>query len=272
MATVEDIYKKIRRGDTAGLDLARPSDEELSAGVGRIRARLANSAQQRESRLLRFPSPWVWAPAAAAIFVFGLLFVLKQRTPPQSVVHIPGTEFQFGSVAIHTIKPAVFEHTYAGSELQLVLKSGMLAIKRLGSATGLSVSTPEGTLTAQGTIFVIEFDRLTSVHLIQGKLTWRTEAKTLEILPGGPQLGRDLKRELIALPSAFNPSNKISGEKTISAFHRGDCVTYTINGNRREGKIQGVSNGQYRVLHEGIIEPDSFSDSDLLRCGDGSKP
>lgn len=268
MATVEDIYQKIRRGDTAGLSFARPSEEDLSAGVERIRARLANSGKQKNPRLLRFPA-WAWVPAAAAICVVGLLLVLKQPARPEGVVYNPGAEFQFGSVVIHTLRPAVFEHSYTGTHLQLALKSGMLAIKRRDPATQLTVSTPDGRLSATGTTFVIEYDRSTSVHLLEGKLIWHGKNKSQEIIPGATQLGRDLKQEIIALPAAFNPPKKNSGKEIISAFQKGDCVMYTLNGNRREGKIQGVLNGQYRVVHDGIVEPDAFGDSDLIRCARG---
>lgn len=90
MGKVEDIYRSIRNHKIVAIQYVRPSDEELTEGVARIRQRLAAVGQSQTTKMeakgrLLTPKIWIPATALAAAAVFLVVMYLPR---PHSEKHI----------------------------------------------------------------------------------------------------------------------------------------------------------------------------------------
>ena len=274
MAKVEDIYKKIRRGDTADLKYARPSDEELAQGVERIRSRLADSQKNivRPSKA----SAWFWAlPAAiAALAILTLLFFPRQKPVPIFEGFAAGSNHHFGSVEVRVLTAVTLGHDFLQGKLSLRLSQGAIAVRRSNADTALVIETPGGVLRAEGTAFIIEHDKITSIEISEGKITWQHGSETQRLDATHPRLGKDLGRlhrflpaGYMKYPAALKPAARVVN----TGFQKKDCVMYLSNGSRRQGIIREIVNGKYLLSHDGADEPDLFSGEDLISC-DRTRP
>lgn len=84
MGKVEDIYRAIRNNKIVAIHYVRPSDEELTEGVARIRQRLTAVGQPQTKKIEvrnRLLAPKFWIPAAALAAAAVLLVVLQLPRP-----------------------------------------------------------------------------------------------------------------------------------------------------------------------------------------------
>jgi hypothetical protein len=268
MATVEEIYQKIRRGETGDLKTIAATDADLVAGVERIRARLSEKSTLTIARKKSI-TPWVWAPAIAAVVVAAILFWPRTKPQPLTVAQPAGTVWRHGSVEVKILREAMVEQQTAAQKLSLKLKSGTLAVKRDNPATALEIVTPEGRLEAQGTVFVVEHAAVTSLHLLQGKLRWITSGSEKIIDEKNPVLGRSLAAELQELPPHFlSPPPRASNgvnPPTKHTFKAGECVTYYRNNEKRRGKIYAREDTGYIIHGDSGPEPGRFAEGDFFR-------
>jgi hypothetical protein len=285
MASVEEIYRKIRRGDVAGLKYSRPSDHDLALGVERIRKRIeagpraefpelvgTTAEEARKRKSTRFKLLWLTPLPIAALVLFGIFYWPKTSKPPQFTVSAAGATYTFGSVRIFILNDSTLEKTFSDGKLALYLKSGAIAVKRSSAETPLTVSTPSGTLTTEGTAFVIEHNKETSIALTEGKLIWQSGGQTQRIDMRSRFVGRDLSDLKKRLPKEYSPAPQTTPDRRPHGFSKGEfaknaCVIYTLNGTRKQGRIKEVVHGKYQIAHEGIDEPDLFSGSALIGCG-----
>ncbi len=286
MATVEEIYRKIRRGDTADLKATRTNDAELAAGVERIRARLLSTVRQptlndspvsqnnldlAQTIRKRLAMPkggllWLFAPAAAAVIAFGFFFSPRLAPPAQTAV-AAGTVWKYGSVEVRVVRDSFAEKKSDDGKFLIELRHGMLAVRRRDTSTALEVRTPAGKLVAEGTTFVIEQTETgaTSVKLIEGKLSWHTGNNPAKILNAkNSSLGRDLTDYL---PPDFRTADSRHLPKGGQKFTHcaGECVTYYRNNEKRRGKIYAREGSDYVIHGEGGPEPGVFRDGDFFR-------
>ena len=273
MATVEEIYQKIRRGETGDLKPMATTDADLVSGVGRIRARL-DSYGLKPIAIKRRITPWVWAPAIAAVVVAGILFWPRSKPQPDGTAQPAGTVWRHGSVEVRVIRSAIVEKQADAQKLSLELKSGTLAVKRDNPSTALEIVTPAGRLEAQGTVFVVEHAATTSVHLLKGKLRWITSGGEKIIDERNPVLGRSLAAELQELPRHFRKppprAGTVVNPPPTHAFKAGECVTYYRNNEKRRGKIYAREDTGYIIHGDSGPEPGRFSEGDFFRrsCGE----
>lgn len=274
MTSVEDIYKKIRRGDTADLEYVRPTDKELAQGVERIRSRLAGS--QKTIIHPHKTSAWFWAlPAAiAALAILALLFIPQRKSVPVFPGFAAGSNHHFGSVEVRVLTSVTLKHEFSQGKLSLRLSQGAIAVKRSNTDTVLVIETPGGVLRAEGTVFIIEHDKITSIEISEGKITWQHGPETQKLDAMHPRLGKDLGRLHRFLPAGYMKypaAPKPAAGAVNTGFHKKDCVMYLFRGSRRQGIIREIINGKYLLSHEGADEPDLFSGEDLISC-DRTRP
>lgn len=274
MASVEDIYKKIRRGDTADLKNARASDDELARGVERIRSRLAGS--QKSIILPRKASAWFWAlPAAiAALAILALLFFPQHKSTPPFQGFAAGSKHHFGSVEVRVLTAVALGHEFLQGKLLLRLSRGAIAVKRSNADTALVIETPGGLLRAEGTTFIIEHDTITSIEISEGKITWQHDSEMQKLDTTHPRLGKDLGRLHRFLPEGYmkHPTAPKPAARAVNTgFHKKDCVLYLFKGSRRQGIIREIVNGKYLLSHDGTDEPVLVSAEDLISC-DRTRP
>lgn len=272
MATVEEIYRKIRRGEIDDLYLPEVSDAQLDAGTERLRARLSgvtppyDQSQKPQKKIWR--QVWWIAPAIAALAVVGVL-IFHPATAPQAetLIFAKGAAFTAGTVELRILHDARLEKKYADEKLTIHLHQGMLAIRRSSPTTALEVITPEGTLTAQGTTFLVEHTNTTAVRLLEGKLLWQTKEKSVLLDSQNPAIGRDLSAELVGLPAEYLARPKAQAVTRVSSheFASGDCIFYYRNNEKRRGKIHARTNDGYIVHGAYGPEPDQFSADSLFR-------
>lgn len=274
MATVEDIYQKIRRGETGDLKPIAATDADLVSGVERIRARLSEKAQSESNRvkpiaIRRRITPWVWAPAIAAVVVAGILFWPWSKPQPVVTAQPAGTVWRHGSVEIRIIRSAIVEKHGDAQRLSIELKSGTLAVKRDHPSTALEVVTPAGRFEAQGTVFVVEHGAVTSLHLLEGKLRWITPGGEKVIDERNPVFGRSLAAEIKELPADYLKAKSPRAGTAVSpqAFRAGDCVIYYRNNEKRRGKIYAREGSGYIIHGDSGPEPGAFHEGDFFRRG-----
>lgn len=273
MATVEEIYQKIRRGETGDLKTVAATDADLVSGVERIRARLSEKSTLTIARKKSI-TPWVWVPAIAAVVVAGILFWPRTKPQPFTETQPAGTVWRHGSVEVKIIRNAIVEKQGDTQKISLELKSGTLAVKRDNPSTALEIVTPAGRLEAQGTVFVVEHAAVTSLHLLQGKLRWITPGGEKIIDERNPVLGRSLAAELQELPPHFRKlpprDSTVVNPPPTHAFKAGECVTYYRNNEKRRGKIYAREDTGYIIHGDSGPEPGRFSEGDFFRrsCGE----
>lgn len=282
MASVEDIYQKIRRGETARFETNSADEAELAAGIERIRGRLEGTSLEARrpvrAKTLR-PNVWHWvAPTALAAALALIAFIFfpglnTERQPEPQIAQ--GTVWQMGPIEVRMLSPVQISREFSAAEVTIQLNAGVVAIKRTDPKVALVINTPQGTLTAKGTILIIAHKQRTSIELLEGRADWTHSKQTMQLDRAHPRTGDSLKEWRDQLPVDFHrPTlNGQKPSKAATAFKKNACVIYTLNGMRREGVIKEVIHGEYRVSHQGIDEPDLLSASDLLGCGRAeSKP
>lgn len=265
MATVEEIYRKIRLGDTPQLNAEHSVDTGIEAGVERIRQKLTSKTVAiPQIKHTASKAQWYVLPALAAIALVAITLFMPQKNVSTHVA--VNTRLQFGSVHLYTLTTADFTHTFAANRLQLRLERGLLAIRRENADTALEVITPQGKFTARGTTFLIEVAGVTSVKLIEGKLDWQTDTETITIDKNNAWIGRNLTQELKLLPPDFHKEPKQANRVANNShtYKIGDCVVYYRNNEKRRGKINAYSNEGYIVHGDGGPEPNRFRESDLF--------
>mgnify|MGYP001559873519 CR=1 FL=1 len=273
MASVEDIYRKIRRGETADLKFSRPSDEELALGVERIRHRLSKMPEGQILPKARLKLIWLAPAALAAIAIIAITLIPKRTPAPVYAGFATGTTSKFGSVEVRVLTASIIEHEFTQGKFLLHLSQGAIAVKRTAADTALVILTPQGVLTAQGTAFIVEHEKETSIELSEGRLEWRKDKQVHILDEKNPRIGHDLSELHKFVPAGYmkfpvNARPSAPATPRAGTFRLNDCVIYTVGGNRRHGTIKEVVHGEYRLAHEGIDEPDLFSGSSLIGCGD----
>lgn len=212
MASVEDIYRKIRRGETHNLRMTKPTDAELSAGVERIRTRLARASVEPTRRIpraeqyehlapaeSRFRGIWLWLPgaavAAAAIVTF---MVMKPTTPPADawtkngariaaagIVSlrpgeeiIAGEKFRLRALSSSTVQ--IIEDT--GKTHRLKVNTGTLLAERRDNTFAVTLSTDFSDFSLAGTRFVLKTSASAeALLLLEGRLLVTVERRQLHL-------------------------------------------------------------------------------------------
>ncbi|MBX3722043.1 MAG: hypothetical protein KF713_09400 [Turneriella sp.] len=276
MAKVEDLYRKIRRGDTRDIKLMAINQNDLAEGVERIRARLAgNSASPvavPQPKPWYRPAAWHWVSAAAAALVAGIVLWPRPQMAPFATMHPAGTVWTHGAVEVRVVRDALVKNHRSDGKLYIELRNGIIAVKRKNPSIGLEVKTPDGKLVAMGTVFLVEYASRTSVKLIEGKLVWQSTSGETTIDAGHPQLGRDLGPEAAALPPEYRviATQKKITEIMPGGFRKGECVIYYRNNEKRRGKIYAREGSDYIIHGAAGPEPGAFHEGDFFRgrCDD----
>lgn len=272
MATVEEIYRKIRRGEIDDLHLPEVSDAQLDAGTERLHARLSgitpphDESQKPQKKIWR--QAWWIAPAIAALAVVGVLILRPAKIPQaETLIFAKGVVFAAGTVELRVLHDALLEKKYKDEKLTVHLHQGMLAIRRSSPTTALEVITPEGALTAQGTTFLVEHTNTTAVRLLEGKLLWQTKESSVLLDSQNSVIGRDLSAELMGLPAEYlaRPKAQVLTRTNSHEFASGDCIFYYRNNEKRRGKIHARTNDGYIVHGAYGPEHDHFSADSLSR-------
>jgi|GEM_PF-3026108 len=176
MGKVEDIYRAIRNNKNIAIHYVRPSDEELTEGVARIRQRLAAIGQSQTAKNEtkgRLLTPKIWIPAsalAAAAVLLVVLYLPRPQSEKQILLHA-GKPLRMNTVhqirqnetvavknkfLLQALSNLVFSARDDGGITHIYVAEGTALISRLDATFASVVHTKNREYRLTGTRFLLD--------------------------------------------------------------------------------------------------------------------
>lgn len=230
----------------------------------------------------------ILALAAMALLAVGLTYTLIQKTAPKNELEIlaAGTKHTQGDVTYIALKQTSLIRDFKDNQLRMNIQAGSLAVDRAETGasqkakTSLKITTPEGSLTLQGTKFLVTTEKNTTrVLLLNGSARWKGLKSNKEIpltgkapvvisgIQGEKQLsGKEALKALSDYATIIPPDFRTEFDKEsafiqmdiqkpneirpVQGFSIGQCVSFSRANNLESGKIVKIQ-GQIASIRTG---------------------
>lgn len=303
MGKAEDIYRAVRNNKIAAMEYVRASDDDLSAGVARIRERLVSGAAPRarkKGRLLLFK---IGIPAAAltAAAAFLLVFYLPhghseetawvprrlntlQRLKQHDVVAV---ENKFSLQALSGVEVSAMRSSDGVNHIHVF--GGTVLISRTDAAFASVVHTPNREYRLTGTRFLLSTSGGADlVYMFTGSLHMRggdhdtelrantaaalrthgsadeiSQKKLPELLKSRADLQKLLQGTSLK-EQAAPAAKKQQLAQSAARFKKGDCVIYYRSNEKRHGKIHARDAAGYAIWGTSGLEPGRWREGDIF--------
>lgn len=257
MASVEDIYQKIRRGDTTHLRFSTSTAGELEAGVARIRTKLEKHPPPTQS-----DRRWrLYASLAAAAAVIVITFFVAYRlynAPPTKLVAQGMVLGDSARLYARVLSSSDVQFVRENGAVIIRLNTGRLLIERTDRSLPANVVTQRAVYRLIGTKFIIDANaERETVVMQEGTLEFTYRGKTERISAGKNGL-LTITNNRYSLP--VNPS-----AKPRAGAQTNECVVYFRNNQKRRGKLHGKDAQGYIIYGDSGPEPQRYRDGDFFR-------